>query len=78
MQAALSTVLAHPLRALWMTFTTQVSPLSLLHSCLGEPGSDSSSHDGLAGRNEVGVMGEEGVLPQELSFPEAYEFPACA
>lgn len=66
LQAALSTVPTHPLRALWMTSTTQVS---LLHSCLGEPGSDSSSHDGLAGCNKVGVMGEEG-LPPSFHFLE--------
>lgn len=66
-QAALSTVPTHPLRALWMTSTTQVS---LLHSCLGEPGSDSSSHDGLAGCNKVGVMGEEGLPPPSFHFLE--------
>lgn len=44
-----------------MNSSTQVSLLSLPHDCLGEPGSASSLQDGLAGRNEAGVMGEEGV-----------------
>lgn len=59
--AAPARVPTHPFWALCMNSSTQVSLLSLPHNCLGEPGSASSSQDGLAGGDEAGVMGEEGV-----------------